>query len=228
VDVTVIFVEPETWGNVGSIARCMKNFGFSRLVLVSNDRPGDEARTLAMHAADILESALIVPTLEEALRLVETSIATTCIDGSDKNFRKVTLSPRQLSSVVRGKVGIVIGREGSGLTNAEISACDVVVRIPTSPGYPAMNASHACCVLLYELSRVAPQRKYRDATRLEKDLILEDVSEIIKRIDTREFKRRVGSDVFGAVLERSFMTGREAYTLKGIFRKVRRKLEKKE
>ena len=224
-DVTVIFLEPENWGNVGSIARCMKNFGFFKLVLVTQEKIGQEARTLAMHAEDILEKAVYVSTFEEALAMVDTSVATTCVDGSDKNFRKVAVTPHGLASVVSGRVGIVIGREGSGMTNEEIARCDIVLRIPTSPAYPTMNASHAACVILYELSQIPPRRKYRDARRLEKDLIIEDFSSIIEKIDSRDFKRKAASDVFSAILNRSFVTGREAYTLKGVLRKIKKKLE---
>jgi tRNA/rRNA methyltransferase len=225
VDVTVIFIEPENWGNVGSIARCMKNFGFERLVLVTHEPPNDEARTLAMHAVDILENTIRVPTLHDALAMVDTSIATTCVDGSDKNFRKVTVTPRELATVVRGKIGILIGREGSGLTNEEIASCDVILRIPTSPSYPAMNASHACCVILYELSQIPLRRRYRSASHLEKELIMKDFFNIVEKVESRDFKREVTRDVFSAILHRSFMTGREAYTLKGILRRLRRKLE---
>jgi TrmH family RNA methyltransferase len=225
VDVTVIFVEPENWGNVGSIARCMKNFGFEKLVLVTHDTPNDEARTLAMHAADVLENTIRVPTLRDALAMVDTSIATTCVDGSDKNFRKVTVTPSELATVIRGKVGILIGREGTGLTNEEIASCDVILRIPTSSSYPAMNASHACCVILYELSQIPLRRRYRGASHLEKELIMKDVSHIVEKVESRNFKREVVRDVFSAILHRSFMTGREAYTLKGILRRIRRRLE---
>lgn len=224
-DVTVIFVEPENWGNVGSIARCMKNFGFEKLMLVTHDTPNDEARTLAMHAADVLENAIRVPTLRDALAMVDTSIATTCVDGSDKNFRKVTVTPRELATVVCGKVGILIGREGTGLTNEEIASCDVILRIPTSPSYPAMNASHACCVILYEFSQIPLRRRYRSASHLEKELIMKDFFHIVENVESRDFKKEVARDVFSAIIHRSFMTGREAYTLKGILRRLRRRLE---
>ena len=72
----IIFVEPETPGNIGSVARVMKNFGFYNLILVNPVEITDEAYKLAVHAEEIIESAVIVGSLEEALTYVDMSVAT--------------------------------------------------------------------------------------------------------------------------------------------------------
>ena len=57
--IRIILVEPEGPLNVGSIARVMKNFGLSQLILV-NPRCAflsTEAQRMAVHAGEVLKNA---------------------------------------------------------------------------------------------------------------------------------------------------------------------------
>ena len=53
----VVLVEPLYSGNVGSVARVMKNFGFSELVLMNPCELDMPARLMSVHAYDIIENA---------------------------------------------------------------------------------------------------------------------------------------------------------------------------
>src|SRR6266705_3602856 len=72
----VVLVEPKNEGNVGAIARVMKNFGVEDLFLVRPCPLGAEARQRAMHGVDVLGSARTVPDIEEATADVDLLLAT--------------------------------------------------------------------------------------------------------------------------------------------------------
>ncbi len=217
--VSVIFVEPESAGNIGSIARCMKNFGGGQLILV-NPCSLEGAEKMAMHASDVLEKVTITTNLEDALALVDTSVATT---SKTEGLARMALTPQEVKAIP-GKVGIVIGRESSGLTNEEVERCDFVVYIPTSEEYPVMNAASACCIILYELFRPTEgERKYE--SNLQKKKILEEFEKIATLIEKRKYRKRIWKIVIKRVITKAFLTDRETTVLLGFFRRIRQVLE---
>lgn len=135
--VRVILLEPEKGGNIGSVARAMKNFKLADLWIV---RPktglNNEARAFAMGGRDILLSAKIVRTLKKALNGVDLIVGTSSVSAtSTSNLSRVSITPAELARKVRtakGNVGIIFGRESSGLSNSEVEACDFMVTIPAS------------------------------------------------------------------------------------------------
>ena len=163
----IVLVEPIYSGNVGSVARVMKNFGFEELVLLNPcelDRP---AHLMAVHAYDIIEKARIEFSLKDALKDSNIIVGMTGLPGKtdNKHFRIPAYSPKQLKEKLAGNSGVVslvFGREDAGLRNEELEICDLIVNIPTSPIYPSMNLSHAVAIVLYELSDIENFRKYID------------------------------------------------------------------
>ncbi len=217
--VSVIFVEPESPGNIGSIARCMKNFGADTLILV-NPPSLEGAQKMALHAQSLVEKAVVTATLTEALTLVDTSIATT--SKTSKLLRKA-VTPDELQDI-SGNVGIVVGRESSGLTNAEVELCDFVVSIPTCEEYPAMNAASACCIVLYELSKCRKE-EVEPEYRMQKQKILEELDKIYDLLEKREHRKRVWRITVKRVLSKAFLSNRETTVLLGFFRRIRKGLE---
>ena len=140
------------------MARLMKNFGLRELYLVSPraDRLSDEARQYAVHAQDILFSAKVVPSLQEAISDALVVVATTA-KILEKRVRRTPITPRRMAEVLSPYwesdevVAILFGREPSGLTNEELDTADFTVTIPTSPDYPSLNLSHSVAIILYEL-----------------------------------------------------------------------------
>jgi TrmH family RNA methyltransferase len=64
------------------------------------------------------------------------------------------MTPKEFTSIVKrqaGTIGIVFGREGTGLTNAELSQCDATLTIPANSEYQTLNLSHAAAIVFYEL-----------------------------------------------------------------------------
>ncbi len=153
-NITIVLVNPSHPGNIGSTARAMKNMGVKHLCLVNpDDFPSGTATALASGADDILASARIVDTLEEALA------DSHFVVGTSARVRGVSLplvDPRNCASTmiqesVSNKVAIIFGREDKGLTNDQLQRCHLQVHIPTNEDFSSLNLSQAVQVLAYEL-----------------------------------------------------------------------------
>jgi len=151
--IRVVLVETSHPGNIGAVARAMKNMGLSQLVLVNpKEFPSQVASARASSAADVLDGATVVATLDEAL------VGTKLVFGSSARLRKVSwpqLDVREtaklaLETVDEGEVALVFGRENSGLSNLEMDKCHYLSHIPSNPTYCSLNISAAVQVFAYE------------------------------------------------------------------------------
>src|SRR6266542_431886 len=113
--VRVVLVEPKNEGNVGAVARAMKNFGAEDLVLVRPCRLGAEARKRAMHGVDILDAAKTVADLESAVNRADLIVGTSGVNTlSEKRFTRIAMTPRDLARRIartQGTVALLFGRE---------------------------------------------------------------------------------------------------------------------
>jgi len=152
-NIRIILVEPAGPLNVGSVARVMKNMGLHQLVLVNPqcDYLGEEARLMAVRAADILENARVVESLPEALVGCTRAIATT---GDDRSLPTQLEQPADaLPWLLEAPSALIFGREDCGLTNAELNYAQRLIRIPSSDAYTSLNLAQAVAVCCYELYR---------------------------------------------------------------------------
>ena len=145
-------------GNIGAAARAMKNMGLRDLWLVAPEAFPDEVATArASGAADLLESARVVDTLEEALADTVFSAALTA------RRRELSLPRMQARDAAHelvrrtgdGSVALVFGNETSGMTNEEVGLCSLPVTIPTDAQFSSLNLGAAVQVLSYELRMAA-------------------------------------------------------------------------
>ncbi|MBW3020217.1 RNA methyltransferase [Candidatus Woesearchaeota archaeon] len=216
--ISIILVEPQFPGNIGAIARSMKNFGFSNLILVNPKCEIDqEARNRAKHANDILDNVQILKEFPEMDYLIGTS----CKTGNDYNIPRNPITPKELKEVIpkEGNIGIVFGRESDGLSNEELDKCDFLVMIPTNEDYASMNLSHAVTIVLYELSNFKI-----DITPIslnEKKQLMKMLDEVLEKMDfVSEDKRDTQRLVWKKIIGKSFMSKREAFALMGFFKKI--------
>jgi len=163
-EISVVFVQPLYDQNVGYLARCMKNFCLSKLVIVSPRCPlGLEAKKYAVHASELVENAVVLSSFDEVVMRFDLVACSTGVKGSGPLRRYLT--PKELARLLletSGSKALVIGREDIGLTREELALCDVLVTIDANPEYPSLNASHAAAVLFYELfSAAVGQAPYR-------------------------------------------------------------------
>lgn len=225
-EVIVIFLGAENEGNIGSLARVMKNFGLYKLILVSpKAKIGVKAFKSAMHAQEILKSARVLESFDKAIEGMDFVIGTTARLGWNYNVLRTPISPDQLSILREreGKVAIVFGRESSGLTNKELNKCDVVLTIPANPEYPTLNITHAAAIIFYELFKIFGKtvtKRHRCATKVEKDKILEVFGKLLEEVEYPPEKLQIASRVFRNIIGRAFISGREAHTLIGVLRRT--------
>lgn len=228
----MVFIECETPGNIGFLARTMANFGLENLVLINPPELKDEAFYQAMHGKHLVENAKIYPTINDFYSDVEIDfkVASTGVAGGSYNLSRIAITPEELGKSLNPKdrTAILFGREGNGLTNEEIDSCDMVVSIPTDEEYPIMNISHAAAIILYEVFKNRNEfaaEGLEESTSLEKELLIKDMESMIGTLEIPEHKKQNGLKAFKNIINRAFITGREAHTLKGILRRLNNKLD---
>lgn len=155
-NIRIVLVNTTHPGNIGGAARAMKNMGLTKLTLVEpKDFPSDRAKWRAASALDVLEQAVIVPTLEEAVAdcalVVGTSARERRIPWPVEDPRVSAEKAVEVAGRANGKVAIVFGREDRGLTNEELHACNFHLHIPASEEYSSLNLGAAVQVVCYEL-----------------------------------------------------------------------------
>ncbi|MDS0299074.1 RNA methyltransferase [Halogeometricum sp. S1BR25-6] len=234
----VVVVEPETPGNVGTIARAMKNFGLTDLKLVNPPElePDGEAYGFAGHAReDVLPNAEEV-TFEEIVDAYHT-VGTTAITNEDsrKHVRypfKTPVEVRESLETVDTKTALVFGREGRGLNNDELARLDEVCSIPASGEYPVLNLGQAATVLFYELrSLTVAETQLPDVERdraEEGDIerFYDNFGSFLERVEHRDHKRPKTMRMMRRVVGRAHPTDREIHTLTGVFRRATDRLER--
>ena len=230
-NIYIVFVECETPGNVGFLARTMANFGLKNLVLINPTKLTNEAYYQATHGKYIVENAKIYPTLDDFYQSqrIDFKVASTGMAGGSYNLSRIPIRPEKLgeSMNVSNKIAILFGREGDGLSNKEIEDCDICVSIPTDPTYPIMNISHAAAIIFYELFKNKHDygvRGLEESSKLEKEYLIKDMKELIDGLDIPDHKKRNGLKTFNNIISRAFITSREAHTFKGILRRLKNKI----
>lgn len=162
-NVQIVLVNTSHPGNIGAVARAMKNMGLAQLSLVCpSSFPSEEAVSRSSGADDLLASAAVVQSLDEAISDSQIVV------GASARTRKMVwplINPRACadlvlqsqSAEVKPKVSILFGREASGLTNEELQKCHYHVNIPANPDYASLNLAMAVQVVSYELRMSALQ-----------------------------------------------------------------------
>jgi len=152
--VSIVLVKSEYPENIGSVARAMKNMGMNELVLV-NPVPYKrlEAYALAHKSKDILDNALVYPSLEEALSPFNFIVGTT---QRVRCPRYPLYTPREIAGEIntigsKKKCALVFGRESRGLTNEELRNCHMISTVPTAVDQPSINLAQTVMIYCYEL-----------------------------------------------------------------------------
>ncbi len=153
-NIRIVLVNTTHPGNIGGVARALKNMGLIRLYLVAPERfPDEQAVWRAAAAGDLLDSAVITATLEEAIGDCQFVVGTS---ARERRIPWPLLDPRQCAARIgavcgREQVAIMFGREDRGLTNEELQLCNLHLHIPTSDAYSSLNLAMAVQIVCYEL-----------------------------------------------------------------------------
>lgn len=156
--IDVILHRPQSSENIGAVARAMKNFGLRRLVMISPLRyEPARARTLAVQAEEILESAVLALTLEEGIAPYSLVIPTTerAIAGREPPLSPQEVAPVLLERSSRGRVALLFGAEASGLPDSVLSRFGVYSSIPSDPERRSLNLAQAVLLYAWELHQAS-------------------------------------------------------------------------
>jgi tRNA (cytidine32/uridine32-2'-O)-methyltransferase len=191
-NIRIVLVNTTHPGNIGATARAMKNMGLSNLTLVAPKHfPHPEADARSSRAEDILESAVVVEELEQAIEGCHLVVGTS---ARGRHIPWPLVNPRELVAAVSksvefnpdAQVAILFGREDRGLTNEELHLCHMHVHIPTNPDFSSLNVAAAVQVISYEMRMALSTVEKAPSWGVDWDIELAEHAEIEQMFDHLE------------------------------------------
>jgi TrmH family RNA methyltransferase len=152
--VRIVLIDPSHPGNIGSVARAMKNMALSDLVLVRPRAfPHAESVALAAGAEDVLERARVVSSVPEAIADCAFIAGTT---SRPRSYYWEFTTPRDVAGRMAAlpaetRAALLFGSERYGLGTEDLNHCNVLVRIPANPQYCSLNLAMSVQLLSYEM-----------------------------------------------------------------------------
>ena len=235
----VAVVGAETPGNVGTVARAMKNFGFQELLLVDPPVLGRDGEAYGFAGAareDVLPGATELEFDDLVAGYHTVGFTAITNESGAKHVRYPFETPRELAGSLAGRtagdppVALVFGRERVGLTNDELARLDRICSIPANPDYPTLNLGQAATVALYELRGLAlgdgpeatqhPAVDADRATPAEVEAFHDHFAAFLAELGYPEEKRAKTERLLRRLVGRADPTGRELRTLRGVFRRA--------
>ncbi|GIW80168.1 MAG: tRNA (cytidine/uridine-2'-O-)-methyltransferase TrmJ [Gemmatales bacterium] len=153
----VVLVRPKIAGNLGAVARVMRNMGFSdlRLVAPEADPESEHARQMATHGVDVLKNCQCVATLADAVADCGLVVGSSARVGGPFRRQSVgtpkSICPKMIDVLPSAPAALVFGPERNGLSDTEITRCHYTIHIPTVADCAALNLAQSVAICLYEL-----------------------------------------------------------------------------
>ena len=139
-NIRVVLINTAHPGNIGASARAMKNMGLNQVTLVQpKDFPSGVAVGRAASATDILESAVVVDSLQEAVADCGLVI---CASARSRKIPWPMLNPEQAAQKVV----------------EELQLGHFHVQIPAEEKYSSLNLAAAVLVICYEIHKAASKK----------------------------------------------------------------------
>ena len=189
-----ILVKTQLGENIGACARSMKNFGFSRLFLVSPkiNFPNYKTKATAVGAYDIINKAKVFSNVEKAIEPFNLVIA---FSARRRDINKRHISFQKFQNIIKkGKnlnIGLMFGPEASGLSNNDLSFSNYVMQIPTSSKFKSLNLSHSLTVICFEIFKLINGNKiknnYLNLKISSKAKITKIVNHLVFLLDKKDF-----------------------------------------
>jgi len=235
-----VLVETSHPGNIGAVARAMKNMGVAELVLVKpREFPHPDATARAAGADDLLASARVVETLAEAIADCGLVLATTA-RTRDQYFRILEAREAATRMVAEarsgsGAVAVLFGTERFGLSNEQLQAAHALLRIPANPDYASLNIGMAAQLIAYEIlmaqhepgTYVAP-REAPLATPEQMERFYVHLQSVMDEVGFRD-RTQLGTSLIGRIrrmFTRAELDGNEVNILRGLLTAVQSRRRK--
>lgn len=237
--IRIVLVETSHPGNIGAVARAMKNMSLDELVLVNPRQfPHAEAIARASGAEDVLQRARVATDLASALQGCGLVLATTSRER-DQNFRVTdarAAARRAVEQAEVSPVAIMFGSERTGLTNEELRHAHALLCIPANPAYPSLNIAMAVQVVAYETmcarleqAQQSPRSITRPAVPLaspeELERLYAHLAEVLEEIDFRD-RTQSGTHLMRRIrrlLQRAEPDQNEVHILRGMLTAVQQR-----
>tara|TARA_B100000886_G_scaffold234593_1_gene164067 strand:- start:2542 stop:3261 length:720 start_codon:yes stop_codon:yes gene_type:complete len=189
-----ILVKPQLGENIGASARSMKNFGFSKIYLVSPKFafPNHKTKVTSVGAFDLINSAKVYDEIDKAISEFDIIISLSA-RRRDINKKHITLGdlPSILKKKKNSRIGFLFGPENSGLSNIDISLSNFILQIPTSKKFKSLNLSHSVTIVCYELFKFLNKslfnKKLRNLKISSKSKISSLVKHLVNLLETKDF-----------------------------------------
>jgi len=158
-----ILVKPQLGENIGACARSMKNFGFTKLHIVSPkiNFPNHKAKATSVGAYDIINKAKVFTETNDAISNFDIVIS---LSARRRDINKKHISLNDFIKLVKknsnSNFGLMFGPEASGLSNEDLSFSNYVLQIPTSPKFKSLNLSHSLTIICYEIFKVFKEKLF--------------------------------------------------------------------
>ena len=231
--IRVVLVRPKGSANIGSVARAMKNTGLRDLALVGGGRTDSlSARSMAVHARDVLDGARRFDTIREAVADCGLVVGTTCRKGL---YRDHVELPREAARDLVASVAaedacpaaLIFGPEDHGLSNADLKHCQRLVTIPSHPDQPSLNLAQAVMVCLYEVYMATalgppPEERIKRAPAEAVEALFDRMKETLLKVgflDPQNPEHILLA--LRRVLGRAGLEERDVKILSGLFRQVK-------
>jgi TrmH family RNA methyltransferase len=235
--IRIVLVEPSHPGNIGAVARAMKNMALRELWLVKPKLfPDPEATARASGADDLLAAARVVDTVEEALAGCGYVVATTSRDR-DQNFRVLDVRAAAQRLVLEARsapAAVLFGAERTGLLNEHLEASHALIRIPANPEYLSLNIAMAVQLVAYELFRAMEEPVVPDlrsaplATPVEMERLYTHLAQVMEEVGFRD-RTQSGTNLMGRIrrfLQRAELDENEVNILRGFLTSIQKRRRK--
>ena len=191
-NITFILYKPQLSENIGACARGMKNFNFSKLIVIDPKPiyPNDKILATSVGAKDIIAKSKVFNEIEPAIKNIDCLIATSA-RFRNKNIKHIELEDLKKINFNK-KIGFLFGSEASGLSNKEISYANYTLQIPTNPNFKSLNLSHSLIILSQLVASIIkiktlPFKKSKKVKSASKKEIQSMVNLCIKNLDQKNF-----------------------------------------
>jgi tRNA/rRNA methyltransferase len=189
-----ILVKPQLGENIGACARSMKNFGFTKLYIVSPkiNFPNHKAKATSVGAFDVINKATVFNETNEAISDFDTVIS---LSARRRDINKKHISLEDFVKLVKKKknsnFGLMFGPEASGLSNEDLSFSNYILQIPTSPKFKSLNLSHSLTIICYEIFKIFNEKLFEKnrinikiSPKLKINLL---IKHLLKLLEEKEF-----------------------------------------